>query len=211
MTTSKPQIRVIKGKGASAPLDVSTAFSKIAVSIPTEKVIERKRFKSRFFFQIDTTIEERKEQFKPKKLEHVDADIIERADRYKKEVSATLQSKIDQISDFFLSEIAPLSIASSGGSRKAYKVVERYLDDKVDTTLQSTFDTMIVRAARLKMAMFVAELFKLPKDQVDELMPKVAVDPEKKVTQQIKEMMEPVLKALESQDRKLNRLTGIQK
>lgn len=200
MTTSKTS------EGASAPFDASTALGQIATST-IDVTTPKRKFKSRFFFVLEEDLEVRKEKFKPKKLVHVDAEIVTRAAAYKKEVSPELQSKIEEIREFFLKEIAPLTMAASGGVVQAHKVVERYVDGKIDQTLIRVFDEMVARAAKLKLAAFVTDLFGLSDKQTEELFAKPQPAPDK-TGQKLTETLDRIVSQLEAQDKNMNILTG---
>lgn len=194
--------------GASAPFDIAQQLGSIASATPADKVVvavEPPRRASRFFFTLDEPIEERKKKFTPKKLTHVDHEVTERTRRYKSEVPPALRSKIEMIREFFLTEIAPITMAASGGTGQAKQVVERFLDDKVDTTLLAAFENMSLRAAKIKLSLFVLELFDLDKQFLDELSPRPTESNGEKSLQKV---LNTIMEQLAKQDQGINVLTN---
>jgi hypothetical protein len=199
-----------RSAGASAPFDIAAQLGTIATASKPDASREvitlgARKYKSRFFFVLDDTMDQHKEKYKPKKLIHVDADLDERATLYRKEMTPELKSKIERIREFFLKDIAPLTMASAGGALQAQKVVERYVDGKVDTTMVSSFDQMVQRAARIKLSHFVLDLFELPHSMMDELFPRAAQD---KPEQRITSVLEQIIEKLQEQDKGMNVLSG---
>lgn len=125
---------------------------------------------SRFWFKLDSPREEvTKEVMKPKTLEHIDSDIVERLEEYKKNSPDLFKAKLEQVREFFLNDVAPLTIASSGGAIQAAEVLGRMLDTEIDASTAARFQQMVNRATTLKMAQFVATYFSLPPGCVDSI------------------------------------------
>lgn len=191
---------------AEVAASVDAQLGQIAQALPASELKKGRKFASRFFFVLDDTVlSQRKEKFKPKQLEHVDAAIVARTTTYKKEVSPELKAKIEHIREYFLTEIAPLTLATASGARQAQQVVERYIDGKVDTTLLNTFEAMSARAARLKLSLFVLDLFDLDKSFLSELSPHPQGESQ---DQKLNSILEKILKQVQRQDEGLNILTN---
>lgn len=128
--------------------------------------------KSRFWFKIDPVgeyVRESKKQLKPKELEHVDKDVEERLTTYRGELPPALNSNIKAVREFFLKEIAPLTMASSGGAMQSREVASRLLETEIDSAIFGRFENMVNRAAVIKMGLFVLDYFKLPADHYQAL------------------------------------------
>jgi len=125
--------------------------------------------RSRFWFKLTTVadhVEVLKEQFKPKVLEHIDASVQARLNRFKVEFPPTLDTNISAIREFLLTEIAPLSLAASGGVTQAKEVVEQMTGSPVETANLDKFEQMVNRATVLRLGIFVLEHFKLPAEHL---------------------------------------------
>jgi hypothetical protein len=140
--------------------------------------------KSRFWFVVESTAEmisRKQKRMEPKAIEHIDAEVEARLMTYKQELKPALKEKISRVREFFLTEIAPLTLASSGGSIQSREVVQRLLETDVDSAIFARFDNMVNRAAVLKLANFVASYFDLPDSQIPSLLGSTQVeDPELK-------------------------------
>jgi len=169
---------------AGAPqalLDQEDEFTKsllqVAYTDPTSPKATAKgsRFgkrNSKFWFQVESIEEEvkrRKAQFKPKVLEHVDEAIESRLKPFKDEFPRELRANINAVREFFLKEVAPLTVAASAGTSQAREVVERLMKTKVDTSVLSRFENMVGRAAVIKMGLYVLEYFHLPPEHLSAL------------------------------------------
>lgn len=143
--------------------ELESRFSLLAQSVPKAR---RKNRSSRFWHRVEATtqenINELKASVKPKKLEHIDAPIERRTALYKKELPPMLKTNIRQIREFFLKEIAPLTFAVGGGVIQSRAVAERTIESGVDSSMFSRFEQMVGRAATLRMAHYVLDMFALP-------------------------------------------------
>jgi len=129
---------------------------------------------SKFWFTMSTVeieVEEQKQKMLPQALEHIDANVAARLKKYKTELSPELKSNIETVREFFLTELAPLTIATNGGVTQAKEVVQRLLDTEVDPSLLDKFNNMANRAAVMRLALFVVEYFKLPKEHLSYMFP----------------------------------------
>jgi hypothetical protein len=136
---------------------------------PSSKTASRA---SRFWFTLETTSEvvaSRKRKLAPKAVEHIDAEITDRLKTYEKELSPVLKARIAQVREFFLTEIAPLTLATAGGAIQSRAVAERMLDTEVDSAIFARFENMVNRAATIKLGIFVLDYFGLPPTHFDAL------------------------------------------
>jgi hypothetical protein len=106
----------------------------------------------------------------PKAVEHIDAEVESRLLTYRKEMPDILRNKVEKVREFFLTEIAPLTLASGGGNSQSREVVQRLLDTDVDTAMFARFENMVNRAATIKMAEFTLEYFQLPKEYLQSIL-----------------------------------------
>lgn len=140
-------------------------------SLPSNKLNSTRN--SRFWFKLESTqsiVDQRKVKLAPKEIEYIDAEVEGRLKTYRPQIGPLLQDNISIVREFFLTEIAPLTMASEGGTLQSKEVVQRLLDTEVDATLFSKFHTMVNKAANLKMAIFVASYFDLPESALSNLL-----------------------------------------
>lgn len=136
---------------------------------PVAKPKEQRRFKSRFFFRMSKSVAEeteaRRRQLAPKEREHVDSEIEGRATTYKQELPAELAANIDDVREFFLREIAPMSFAFGAGAAQALNVARRTLNSDIDTTQFEKMERMAAHAIDIKMARFVSRSLGMTKKE----------------------------------------------
>lgn len=153
-----------------------SALSNLAYSVketPDSGYDPSRKRTSRFWFKLETTdqfVVKRKKSLAPKAVEHIDAEITDRLKTYEKELSPVLKDKINQVREFFLTEIAPLTLATSGGAIQSRAVAERMLDTEVDSAIFARFENMANRAATIKLGLFVLDYFGLPHSHFNELL-----------------------------------------
>lgn len=145
------------------------AVSNIGHSIqvePEKETAEGKHRRSRFFYKptlsFKEDIEQRKKISLPKEVQIVDKQIEDRKASYKDELPPLLNKNIEGVREFWLKEIAPLTLAAQAGSEQAKDVVQRILDAPIDETPFARFHYMLTTATSLKMARFISKYFKLP-------------------------------------------------
>lgn len=149
-----------------------SSLENLAVSLKPEVITKPKNRSSRFWFDMETTaqyVESQKETLKTKTIEHVDQEVVDRVALYKDELSPSLKEKIAKIREFFLLEIAPLTLAASGGTTQARDVAQRTLGIEIDSAMFGRFETMVNKAATLRLSKFVASLFSLPEESASAL------------------------------------------
>lgn len=150
--------------------DFISALSTVAyagLDIDELEIVDDTKPKSRFFFQVSESISQhvkkRAVKMKPKKLQHIDQVITDRLKTYKKEVPAELTNNIEQVREFFLKTIGPLTLAGGPGTIQARDVVQRLLNSEVDGQLFAKFDRMSEAAVTMVMAKFIAKYYRLPR------------------------------------------------
>lgn len=153
--------------GSSFEETLAVSLSRLAYSIP--KKVNRR---SRFWFSMDipgpaTISTDERAQMAPRKLDHIDSEIVERLSTYQLNSPRVFQGNIEQVREFFLNEIAPKTLAVSGGTTQATEVLKRMLETDIDASTAQRFLNMINRASTLKMAQFVATYFGLDQKYVD--------------------------------------------
>lgn len=135
---------------------------------------------SQFFFKPSPSfaaeIEQTKKAMRPKKLTPADKETIERTKVYAEELPPILEGNINSVREFFLNEIAPLTLAAQAGTLQAKDVAQRLLKTEIGNQPFAQFERMVDVASQIRMAKYVAKYLKLPatawKDIIDVLIPK---------------------------------------
>ena len=176
VTRTKPKAKVnVKGKpnpvvglskeALAAEDTLAVRLSQLAYADPKLSAKPQPGRKSKFWFQVeDNTLTVTKEAMRPRKLDHIDSQVDKRLKSYKKSSPKEFQNCIVAVREFFLNEIAPKTIAATGGTTQATEVIRRLLDTDVDPSTVDRFYTMLNRATTLKLAEFVVSYFGLPKE-----------------------------------------------
>lgn len=130
--------------------------------------------KSRFFFRLSKSfadeVADKQKAFVPKQMVHIDAEVEKRLKSYKEQVPAELANNIDHVREFFLQEIAPITMAAGAGASQALEVVRRLVKSDVDGTQFEKFERMMALAVDIKMARFVARALGLTKVEAAEIL-----------------------------------------
>lgn len=153
------------------------AYSSVVDDKPT---VLKERHTSRFFFRLGKSFAETakhgQKTFKAKEVTHVDHEVEKRLKNYRREVPAELAANIDEVREFFLREIAPISLAADAGARQAQEVVKRMLGSDIDGTQFEKFERMAAKAVEIKMARFISRQFGMTKREalqiLEELKPR---------------------------------------
>ncbi len=155
-TTDKPQSKELESK------------SKAVIRKP------KRDFDSRFFFKIEPSfaaeIQAKKKQFKPKALEHIDAEVEARLADYKNELPAELKANIELVREFFLKELAPLTLAGSAGTGQAQQVIQRLLGSPIQGDTFAKYEMMMKTASNIQTARFIARFIGLPKSYIPQIL-----------------------------------------
>lgn len=139
-----------------------------------KKVVVKSERKSRFFFRLTKSfadeIRDKKTTFEPKQLTHIDHEVERRLKSYKKEMPENLEQRIEETREFFLSEIAPITLAAGAGASQAMEVVKRLVGSDIDGTQFEKFERMAAKAVDIKMARFIARQFGMTKAEAQEIL-----------------------------------------
>jgi len=153
------------------------SLARVAYSTPVLDPLsgrDRRERRSRFFFRLEPDIKAaedyRKLQMSAKKLEHIDDEISARLSTYKEEAAPEIKGNLEKVREFFLTNVAPLTLAATGGALQATDIVQRMVDSEVDPGMRGRFEQMVNRAAVYKMALFVMEYFQLPQEHLPGVM-----------------------------------------
>ena len=157
--------------------------------------------KSRFFFRLKEEEPDLKKLMAPKPVVHVDDEVVKRVASYTKEVAPELKLNLEAVREFFLTEVAPLTLAASGGAIQATDVIQRMVDSEVDPAMRGRFEQMVNRAAVLRMGLFVTKYFKLPQEHLANVMG-IKADSE---TQNLRNLLEKLLNGQQQIEQRLSR------
>lgn len=151
------------------------SLSDIAYStLPQTPIKNVKVRKSRFFFRLSKSfadeLETKKKTFVPKQLVHIDAEVEKRLKSYRAQVPSELAHNIDRVREFFLQEIAPITMAAGAGTSQALEVVRRLVKSDVDGTQFEKFERMMALAVDIKMARFVSRELGMTKKEADDIL-----------------------------------------
>jgi hypothetical protein len=153
--------------------------------IVKEKVEKRRKKKakpklkhrSRFFFtptrSFDDELDKSKKVIEPHALTLLTEEVETRKDLYLEELPKILQSHIEDVREFFLTQIAPRTLAVQAGSAQAREVVQRTLNTEIENTQFAQFERMVMSGTQLKMARYIAKYLGLPVSSVSELVSSV--------------------------------------
>jgi len=155
--------------------DLLASLSDIAYSTaPTKPVKESKARKSRFFFKLSKSfveeVEAKKKVFVPRQMVHIDHEVEKRLKDYKQEIPSELEANINKVREFFLQEIAPITMAAGAGASQAQEVVKRLVNSDIDGTQFEKFEKMMAKAVDIKMARFVARQLGMTKKEAAEIL-----------------------------------------
>lgn len=139
-----------------------------------KKVVVKSERRSRFFFRLTPSFAEEVKSkqlvFTPKEIIHIDHEVEKRLKNYKLEMPHTLEQNIEEVREFFLREIAPVTLAAGAGASQALEVVRRLVGSDIDGTQFEKFERMAAKAVDIKMARFVARQFGLTKTEAAEIL-----------------------------------------
>lgn len=144
-----------------------------SLQVTNDTKVEGRR-KSRFFskpsLSFNEEAEERKKKFVPRELEHIDKVVERRLTSYKEAMPKELNSHIKCVREFFLKEIAPLTLGSIAGTSQAQDIVQRMLGTSVDGSTFEKYDRMLRVGVNIAMARFIANYLNLPKSASNKLL-----------------------------------------
>lgn len=133
-----------------------------------------KRHRSRFFYRptasFDADLAVAKKVSDPHALTVFSDEIDARKDTYITELPTELKVYIDQVREFFLTELGPLTLGVQAGTAQAREVLQRTLNTEIDNTQFAQFDRMIMDGAKHKMARFIARYLGLPRSTIESML-----------------------------------------
>ncbi len=183
------------------------SLQRLAYSTPKAPIpIRDGKWTSRFFFRMDVPPPDAnlRDLMVAKKIDHIDAEIVARLDLYREEASGPIKTNLESVREFFLTEVAPLTLAASGGALQATDVIQRMVDSEVDPGIRGRFEQMVNRAAVLKMALFTLKYFNLPPEHLSQVMG-IQVESE---TKTLRNLVEKLLEGQQQIEDRLRRQSG---
>lgn len=89
------------------------------------------------------------------------AEEIDRVEKIKKAYHIALGKSMDQINDFFITEISAKTTGAPSAVKSAERIVAELTKGEINSPLTSKFLSMITIAAEVKMATFITKLLEL--------------------------------------------------
>ena len=144
--------------------------------------------KSRFFFMVhDESLAAHKESFKPPAVEHVDKAVVDHVKRVESKIPGLLSSNIEEIRQFFVDDLSPLTLAVGTGGDQAREVLKRVTGVEVSPEAFYRFEQMAHQAVLIRLSLFLEKFMGLPMGSASELMPKPTPRPTQQQPSQPKE------------------------
>lgn len=143
------------------PLD--SILTVVATPVKAQAPKPGRKFQSRFFYLDETTrYEKLKKAVKPKKPELENKELVALENSMGKTLTPSVKANITVVRDFFLEEIAPLTLALGAGSQQAQSLIKNFTGSPVEQSTFTKFDRMCHTAVCLRMADFLVTYMKLP-------------------------------------------------
>jgi hypothetical protein len=137
---------------------------------------------SRFFYRptksLDEELEHRKKIAEPRAIDLVDEQVAARTKTYTQELPQKLDKNIAKVREFWLKNVAPLTLAAQAGSDQAKDVVQRSLGAPIDNMPFMKFQRMLEQGLTIKMANYLVTYLGIPRNQVAELIDSIATKKE---------------------------------
>lgn len=134
--------------------------------------------RSRFWYRPTISFSEdvtlRKRASVPQEAQPMIDEIDRRIKTYSKELPPDLEANMIDVREFWLKEIAPLTLPAQAGSEHARSVITGVLGSDIDVTSFMQFQRMMGEAAKLKIAKFLTQYMGLDPSQVEVLLQSVA-------------------------------------
>ena len=166
-------IKVKRKPSLETSIEDSLDFMLTRVATPVAKPeVERSGRKSRFFFRrVEDEVASLKQATKPKEVELDNAESIAYALGLKKLLLPVVKTNIETVRDFFINEIAPLSLALGAGALQASEAIKEVTGSGVEPSTFDKFDRMCHQAVILRMASFLEGYLGLKPGEGKELLP----------------------------------------
>lgn len=132
-------------------LSIADAIANVAST--TRRKEEPAARRSRFFF----TLDEPPPVEVPDEQQPVNEAVVLAINSTKDSLPKSLVPLVDKVRDFFLRELAPLTLAGVTGAQQARTVLSDALETEVDSATEAKFRAMLVKATDLKLLAFVKD------------------------------------------------------
>lgn len=159
--------------------ELLAALSSIATPMATKeepaKVLPLRR--SRFFYRptlsIEQEVELQKEALKPREIQAFNKEVETRKTKYEEELPVSMQKNIETVREFWLKELAPLTLGAQAGAMQAKDVAQQVLGAAIGEEPFAKFIRMVELGSTMVTARFITKYLKLPKDLAFELAEKI--------------------------------------
>lgn len=144
------------------------AYAKDSVVSKSNKA---SKYKSEFFFHVDEEDEIQiiKDKVYAKEAEEpVNTELILRSEKYADELPAELKDKIERVREFFLCEIAPISIALQGGLSQAKTIIEQQVGE-IDASEMMLAERFAAQSSKIRVMRFISDMFGLTQEESEKL------------------------------------------
>ncbi|BAG41667.1 hypothetical protein [Ralstonia phage phiRSL1] len=112
-------------------------------------------------------------------MEFIDQQVEERRKTYQQELRPVLDKNLTRVREFWLRDVAPLTLGAQAGSQQAKDVVQRALGVPIDESQFAQFEHMLHKGATLVLARYITRYLKLPSSTVQYLLD--SITPKKEV------------------------------
>ena len=135
-------------------------------------VTVKPRFRSRFFFRPlnQDDLEVHRHQSAPPKIEYADQTLTRQIKAVKVDLPKDMASNIDTVRDFFVRELAPLTLALDPGSTQARDILKAVVGTEMSPEPFYRFENMASKAVLIRMAHFLEDYLGLPEGTADSLL-----------------------------------------
>ena len=160
-------------KPSEMQASIDDMLSRVATPIAPVKAVAptlKKRHRSRFFFSMfEDEIASLKREAVPVKPEPENKEAIQYAEALGKTLPPVLKENIVTVRDFFIKEIAPLTLALGAGASQASEAIKAVTGSEVELSTLVKFEKMAHHAVVIKMSHFIERFLKLPANSTGEL------------------------------------------
>ena len=168
---------------ASGTVSIDAMLSRIATPLPQKTIVKVPkrtpgpppnpvgRFTSRFFVKdVSDIVADMKAANKPRRLEPDNKELSEFETRAKKTLPKLTQPNIKRVRQFFIEELAPLTMAVGAAVFQAKAVLKATTGEDPDPSAFANFERMAKSAVNLRMAQFLQDYLSLPAEAVSLLL-----------------------------------------
>jgi hypothetical protein len=142
------------------------------------EVTPKSKRRSRFFFKLpEDEMRELKALNAPKTVELDNAEFIAYAEALAVSLPPNVKLNLEKVRDFFIQEIAPLTLALSAGAEQAKAAIKVVTGSEVEPSTFQKFEKMAHLAVQLRMASFLEDYLALGAGSAVKLLPEPAHAP----------------------------------